>query len=294
MQSVSVSIAGAAFTFRAAERAPLLASHYTPFIAHTRADEIAAILDVAYSLPSPGFHGKVSEWSTLWSGDGWRLRGSGCDHVVETCRRPGVWETTAATTCDFSRGRILEQAVPGGAGEPLATCYPTDRVVIVNRLTHMGRIVLHAGGVVLDGKAYVFCGRSEVGKSTMAELWCRLHGAHLLNDDRIVLRVAGEVIEAFAAPWCGVGRVASPASAPLGGIFHLAQAEENRIDELALTESAAALLATSAVPFYNERAVHHATESAATIARAVRACRLAFRPEAAAVAMCRAWAGSRR
>ncbi len=49
-------------------------------------------------------------------------------------------------------------------------------------LLQRGGLVLHASAVSLDGQAYVFCGRSGIGKSTLAAALCRA-GCRFLNDD---------------------------------------------------------------------------------------------------------------
>jgi hypothetical protein len=49
-------------------------------------------------------------------------------------------------------------------------------------LLQRGGMVLHGSAVALDGRAYVFCGRSGIGKSTLAAALCRA-GCRFLNDD---------------------------------------------------------------------------------------------------------------
>ncbi len=49
-------------------------------------------------------------------------------------------------------------------------------------LLQRGGLVLHAAAVALDGRAYIFCGRSGIGKSTLAAALCRA-GCRFVNDD---------------------------------------------------------------------------------------------------------------
>jgi hypothetical protein len=49
-------------------------------------------------------------------------------------------------------------------------------------LLQRGGLVLHAASVAVDGRAWVFCGRSGIGKSTLAAALCRA-GCLFVNDD---------------------------------------------------------------------------------------------------------------
>jgi hypothetical protein len=128
-----------------------------------------------------------------------------------------------------------EPPVPDALVHPLLTAAAAGR----NRL--LGRDVLHAGAVVLDGLAWALAGSNEVGKSTLLAALAAL-GLPVLSDDLLVL--AGGT--AFAGPRCADLRAATripglppprpvrggarwrvllpaaPASAPLAGFVFLA------------------------------------------------------------------------
>ena len=71
-------------------------------------------------------------------------------------------------------------------------------------LLHAG-ISVHASSVVVDGKAYLFMGKSGTGKSTHAALWT--HGfphCELLNDDNPTICLqAGGTPYIYGTPWSG-------------------------------------------------------------------------------------------
>lgn len=90
--------------------------------------------------------------------------------------------------------------------------------------------LLHAATVVRNGKAFVFVGRSGAGKSTVASL--SPQGSVLTDEISLLKRVDNEW-RAFGTPFWGEFRAdGSNASAPLSGIFRLAQSAENRVETL--------------------------------------------------------------
>lgn len=106
-----------------------------------------------------------------------------------------------------------------------------------------GTVHTHASAVMLEGKAYLFLGRSGTGKSTHSRLWQHyIRGVEPLNDDHPILRIneTGEVI-AYGSPWSGKTPCYRNASAPVGGIVRLRQAKENRIKKLSTIEAYASL-----------------------------------------------------
>jgi hypothetical protein len=69
------------------------------------------------------------------------------------------------------------------AGVSAADCAGHLIGVAFGLLLHQrGRIALHASAVLIDGKAILFCGRSGLGKSTLAAALC-LRGYPLVADD---------------------------------------------------------------------------------------------------------------
>ncbi len=66
------------------------------------------------------------------------------------------------------------------------TMFPTDQIMLSRVLADRGGCYLHSGGVVLNGKGFLFVGHSEAGKSTTMKL---LEGVgEVLCDDRNIVR----------------------------------------------------------------------------------------------------------
>lgn len=107
--------------------------------------------------------------------------------------------------------------------------YMGTGAIFARELLNFSGSFLHASAVVLDGKAYLFSAPSGTGKSTHTEKWCRLFGAHYLNDDKPALRLVDGVWMAYGTPWSGKHDLSSNEGAPVGGVAVLRRGEENKI-----------------------------------------------------------------
>jgi hypothetical protein len=98
-------------------------------------------------------------------------------------------------------------------------------------LPSFGAAILHAAGIVREGKAALFLAPDGGGKSTVAA-----HpGAGLvLGDDQIVVREEGDGFHAYGTPWGKM--VDSLHHAGLGAFFLLEQAEEFALNPLKTRE----------------------------------------------------------
>jgi hypothetical protein len=127
------------------------------------------------------------------------------------------------------------------------------RVLVAYRLLEIGGVVLHSAGVVKDGAAFLFLGRSGAGKTTVARL-SLARGADVLSDDlnALVAGVAGVAgCAVLKLPFTGdLGeRRAVRAPVPLGGLLRLEQDTADALAPLSRAETLACLLACS--PFVN-------------------------------------------
>ncbi len=151
-------------------------------------------------------------------------------------------------------GRTLTQARPylaalqGGVPDIKITCDP-QRILELNpgietledgaylgtgacfarKLLDFSGFQLHASGVLLEGKAYLFSAPSGTGKSTHTQRWCRLFGAAYLNDDKPAVRYVDGCWLAYGTPWSGKEDLSCPVGVPLGGIAYLERGTRNRI-----------------------------------------------------------------
>lgn len=111
--------------------------------------------------------------------------------------------------------------------------YMGTGAIFARELLSFNGSFLHSSAVVLDGKAYLFSAPSGTGKSTHTEKWCRLFGAHYLNDDKPALRLVDGVWMAYGTPWSGKYDLSANEGVPVGGVAVLRRGEENTITRMA-------------------------------------------------------------
>ena len=107
-------------------------------------------------------------------------------------------------------------------------------------------LLFHSSVIKLNGKGYLFLGKSGTGKSTHSKLWLNsFEGAELLNDDNPVVYINNKGIAMVSgSPWSGKTPCYKNEEVPVGGFVRLWQAKENKISHLSKVHAYAALLPT--------------------------------------------------
>ena len=193
-----------------------------------------------FALPEPNrmsFGEEVyrqEPWVVYKSGESWIYQGISEDNGAEPINKLAVFSG------DHSRLRVysVNDAAYKAGGASSLTLLPTDQILLARVLADRQGALYHSCGVIMNEQGLLFIGHSGAGKSTLVRMMNG--GAEILCDDRnIVLRNA----EGFALHGCwSHGEVAqvSAASAPLGAVFFLNQAPQNRI--VRITERREAVL----------------------------------------------------
>ncbi len=217
----------------------------------------------------------------LWRSDIWDLGKNADDdrltlsiHTAD--ERPAV--PVASVSRDFAAAD-LRQTV-GRKAEPSAhgLNYPTDQVILMTRLLLTGALVLHAAGIVYEGKGYLFFGPSGAGKTTISRLWAR-SGASLINDDRVAVYRDKGVWTVTATPWHGEDPRVHNIHVPLHGVYHLIQDDVNDIHPVPSAHMLARLTSCAMIPFYNGEAVDEAMAMLESLLVSVPAGDLSFTPD---------------
>ncbi len=187
----------------------------------------------------------------------------------------------AARDLSHTELRISPAATSGGICEsPLR--YPLDQILSWGLLSRIGGALMHAAVAVRGGTGWVFTGRSGAGKSTLSAL-CHAEGWRILNDDRAMVFRRGSEWKVAGTPWHGSGRFAAAAEVPLGGIFFLQQAAEDRLEPLEAAQARLSLLDVSAVPWFEDSWAQGTLDGLDRLVREVEIRRFHFTKTPAAV-----------
>ena len=152
-----------------------------------------------------------------------------------------------------------------------------------------GTVLFHAAAVSLDGKGYMFLGKSGTGKSTHARLWIQnLQGVELMNDDNPAVRIKADgTATVYGTPWSGKTPCYRNISAPLGGVVLLSQAPYNKITRLNGIGAYAAVVASISGKRWDSRIADGLHETENALAAGVPMWHLACLPDADAAHLCK-------
>lgn len=139
-------------------------------------------------------------------------------------------------------------------------------------------VMLHACGIIAEGRAGVFAGQSGAGKSTLASL---AEHRPLLSDEHVVIRELDGTWVAASTPFWGSYAKPGPArQAPLGLLCELVQWPHHELRPLDQVEGLRLLLEHSVLPGPDPSFRHAVFEVAADLAAATQAAQLRFTPKA--------------
>lgn len=150
-------------------------------------------------------------------------------------------------------------------------------------LIRRDRICFHASLVRTEYGGILFSGPSGIGKSTQADLWCRLRGAKLLNGDRPILQRREGDFLAWGSPYAGSSACYVNESAPVCSVVFLGQGPDNRIRRLKVGEAFRRIYAGLTMYSWDREFVDRACSLAETLAGTVQCYELICVPEASAV-----------
>lgn len=141
-------------------------------------------------------------------------------------------EVMAWVNRDFSLARVNTLVCRNEfVWDPKDIIYDFMQIMLINHFACRKKgLILHAAGIKESGRALVFAGNSESGKSTTARLWHQYSKAVILNDDRILARKTKKGYRVYSGPWSGEfghSRKAVSDEAELKALFIIEHAKKN-------------------------------------------------------------------
>jgi hypothetical protein len=153
------------------------------------------------------------------------------------------------------------------------------RIAYFNKFLELRGLLLHAAGLVKNGKAYIFPGVSGSGKTTIVRLSPVLT---LLSDEISAIRLNGEngsPVIGLGTPFYGEwGLPGENVAAPVKGLYFLKKAEEHRLTPLTSIEALNRLLPCIFTFTNMERRLKQVIDYAIELVSRVPAFALEFRP----------------
>lgn len=129
-------------------------------------------------------------------------------------------------------------------------------------------LLLHASYIRWKDKAILFTAPSGTGKSTQADLWCRLRGAELINGDRAAVMVEDKII-VRGIPFCGSSGVCKKADLPLAAVVYLSQASQTFIERLSGVQAFRRIWEGCSVNVWNREDMAACTQTVSDVLTAV-------------------------
>jgi hypothetical protein len=134
----------------------------------------------------------------------------------------------------LQRPPLSHESDAGPADTPL-------RILASHALLRRGAgALVHASGVLFQGRGILFIGPSGAGKTTCARL---TSPENVLSDDQVALLETSSGLALASTPFVGLfGRVLAPTRTPLGALVVLDRARSGRLEPLKRTEALSAIL----------------------------------------------------
>lgn len=139
---------------------------------------------------------------------------------------------------------------------------PLGQLLLVNRLSRFGGVMVHALGIDDSGRGMVFVGPSGAGKSTLGGLWRRHAAVRILSDECLILRHLGGRLYAYGSPWSGLQLNVTPHPGPVEvqRIFFIGHHPEHRVWDEPKGTFASHLFSQLFLPFWDRTAINCALE----------------------------------
>jgi hypothetical protein len=168
----------------------------------------------------------------------------------------------------YQRGEVNGD-FPASDGTGVYPLQGLDNLLCVNWLASYGDVILHASGLVIDGKGYAFLGPAGEGKSTLAASLAAYSQTTVLGEDQVILRYREEHFWIYGTPWHEKPENCSPLGAPLEKLFFLDRKGSLGVFKCEPQEGVTRVLKTAFIPYYRPELVPNILDRLALLAMQV-------------------------
>ena len=172
-----------------------------------------------------------------------------------------------------------------------------NAAMLVYAFASVGRktLLFHSSVTMLGGYGYMFLGHSGTGKSTHSVQWLTAFPeAELLNDDNPIVRILPDgSVRVYGSPWSGKTPCYKNTDVPVAALVQLAQAPENKIYPLRMTQAYPYILASVSGLKVLPEMMDTLYESIAQLLELKPVYKLECLPDTAAARLCRETVNSR-
>ena len=153
--------------------------------------------------------------------------------------------------------------------------YPLDGLILYYLTAIHGDIMIHASGINVSGRGYIFSGISGKGKTTMTKLWDN-YGARVIHDDRLILRKTVNGFEMFNTP---VYNNDDPHESPLNKIFFIEHGSSNKLVPVKGATAISLIMANCIQHTWCSEIISQLMDAVSNICASVPTAMLYFRPD---------------
>ena len=157
--------------------------------------------------------------------------------------------------------------------------HPLDQMILVFALSAWKGALVHAAGLGINGKGFVFAGKSGAGKSTVSRLFDQAGRFNLLSDERVVLRELPEGFRVYGTPWHSDAYISGAADLPLRAMFFLHHGDENTLVRCNPARTLELLLPLVSIPWFDRERMTHTMDFLGRMIEAIPCFDLYFRPD---------------
>lgn len=114
---------------------------------------------------------------------------------------------------------------------------------IVEKATCYNAFLMHGAAIAVNGKGYLFSGKSGVGKTTHIQKWLtRDPDTVVINGDKPLIRFLNDIFYVCGTPWSGKEYLNTNSMVPLKSIAFMTRSEDVSVTEIGFLQALRFLL----------------------------------------------------